>query len=289
MTCSDDCKINLECLIDKRAHICATDGITQAIIMSVGDLVRIVECCHTGSYQYRGQRKESWELLPSLTRTGGPVNALGPNETLLEKERHILKEFRTVSAQYLPNLGLAVRNEIPLAALAQHHGAPTRLLDWTMNPLAALYFAVEEEEEEDHGNSKGEDNKNSVVWAIRGHRERIYSCQRKRFPSPGSGVQFIIPEYAFNRAAVQRSIFALWGDPEKSMDKVVTDKSALWKIIIPKGQRANIKWALYTLGISKDTLFPDLDGVGNYLSWKHSGIHEKNFSESGIPLGRESR
>ena len=152
---------NVRRLLDARAEVSATDGVVAARIVTVGDLVRIVECCHTGSYQYRGQRDRSWKLLPSLTRPDGPVaQGLGNDETWRDKEKHILAEFQTLASQHL-GVGIIQKlGELELATFAQHHGAPTRLLDWTMNPLAALYFAVEEEK----------CDTDSVVWAVHGHR-----------------------------------------------------------------------------------------------------------------------
>lgn len=269
---------NLRRFLDRRANIRTPTGadVIEATIMTVGDLVRIVECCHTGSYQYRGQKKISWELLPALTRPGGPWPAgcdQGEGEGWQDKEAHILREFRTLASQHLPIYAPNVVTDIQIAMLAQHHGTPTRLLDWTMNPLGALYFAVEE-------TTTDED---SVVWAIHWDRKRLSEVKAGSFCELGSALHFVIPDHVSSRAAVQASIFALWGDPTKPMLDVVTDKSAFWKIRVPCDQRAEIKWALFCLGISRDTLFPGLDGIGDYLRWKHNRIHQKDFNERGIP------
>lgn len=269
---------NLARLLDRCARVrTEVDGTTEATIMSAGDLVRIVECCHTGSYQYRGQRKLSSELYPALTRPGGPWReGSDSGESWRDKEVHILAEFRTLASQQLPVGTPGTADELDLAILAQHHGAPTRLLDWTMNPLAALYFAVEMEQTEE----------DSVVWAIHWDRRRMATLTCRSFSDPGLPLQFLIPDHAFPRAAVQASIFAFWGDPTKAMLEVVSDRSALWKIVIPRERRAGIKWALYSLGISRDTLFPGLDGIGDYLRWKHGRIHQRAFEDTGIPIGK---
>src|SRR5712692_2946522 len=174
---------NLGCLMDHRAAINKTAWGTEATIMTVGDLIRIVECHHIGSYQYRGQRKACWELFPSLTRPGGPCEDgldTDNRETWRDKEAHILKDFKTHASHHSQLGNLGSLSELELAILAQHHGVPTRLLDWTMNPLAALYFAVEED--------GGEHD--SAVWAVHGHRAYMKDLEFVAFDSLPRGVRF---------------------------------------------------------------------------------------------------
>lgn len=238
-------------LLSKDATVSACRAITEATISSVGDLVRIVECAHLGDYQYRGQRSIDWPLLPSLTRENSPCrDGLAPNESCRDKELHILNEFNTRAKAYRTS---APRSELELAILAQHHGTPTRLLVLTMNPLAALYFAVEQDEE-----GPGAD---AVVWAARGNRYRVSDLPRCKFDKLGEGVYFVIPDHDENRAAFQSSLFAVWANPSKAFETVAPPET-LWKITVPKGKRSTIKWMLHCVGINRETLFPDLDGLG---------------------------
>jgi hypothetical protein len=247
-------------------------------IASTGDLVRIVECGHHGSFQYRGQSQAGWPLLPALTRPGGPVDVgLGPTETWEMKERHSLDDFRTHAPRYEHQRDLLRVGDLELAIWAQHHGAPTRLLDWTLNPLAALYFAVEDERD---------DQCDAAVWAIAKHRDILAVTPDEGLPRLECGVRFLLPPRFFHRSVTQASILAVWGDPHRPFDEVENSPDRLWKIVIPGEVRKYIRWSLYCLGISRETLFPDLDGLGRYLRWKHSRTHEKEFERDGRPYRR---
>src|ERR1017187_604399 len=98
---------------------------------------------------FRGHSKRSYKLEPGVYRddfTKQAESMPGANieNKRLNLEREMLSEFRTAGATLLdPN------HVIALYFLAQHYGMPTRLLDWTANPLTALFFAVCENEVDD--------------------------------------------------------------------------------------------------------------------------------------------
>lgn len=245
----------------------------EATIQSVGDLVRIVECLHQGDFQYRGQTSLAWPLLPSLTRPGSPCSSgRAPGESCRDKEIHILKEFRSRVPAYR---SAAPSSELALAILAQHYGAPTRLLDWTLNPLAALFFAVRDE---------ACDGSDAVVWAASGHRYRAVELRDCSFDSLRDAI-FVLPDLDEDRAAVQASLFAIWGDIEKPFDQAI-DHTSLWRIRVPREKCGAMRWGLHCLGINQETLFPDLDGLGRYLSWKHQRIHQQEYQQTGVPQRR---
>lgn len=86
---------------------------------------------------YRGQSNSEWGLEPSLYR-----------DNLLEKERVLISEFLRVAPQHFENLGY-----FDTLVKMQHYGLPTRLLDTTLNPLVALFFACFGEKQKSHDGS----------------------------------------------------------------------------------------------------------------------------------------
>lgn len=83
---------------------------------------------------YRGHSDINWSLIPSALR----------NEKYIKNERLYLKEFQRQLPYETENL-----DYFDVLVKAQHYGIPTRLLDFTLNPLVALYFACSSNENSD--------------------------------------------------------------------------------------------------------------------------------------------
>src|ERR1700686_3047090 len=116
-------------------------------IETVSSLVKFSESnCAVGLHTlFRGQPQDD-PLLPKIGR-----GSCKPG--LLDQEQRLFAEFRRRSAAYLDATN---RDDWDMLAIAQHHGMATRLLDWTDNPLVALWFAVRE----------GSQQSDSVVWCF---------------------------------------------------------------------------------------------------------------------------
>jgi hypothetical protein len=100
---------------------------------------------------YRGHSDQTYVLWPGVYRdsfTASSASIYGPNaeEKRLNRERDMLDEFRTSGATLLDANAI-----VEVYFIAQHNGMPTRLLDWTTNPLAALFFAVRSQTKDKDG------------------------------------------------------------------------------------------------------------------------------------------
>jgi len=130
-------------------------------IESVSDLLTQVAAAEKNSahpgmgeslFWYRGQSNEEWELQPAVLRKNHAktIHKLGSStshnkwNSVLEHERLMNQRFRNESYSYLGDIP-----PIRLYFAAQHHKLPTRLLDWSLSPLVALYFACRDKDQRD--------------------------------------------------------------------------------------------------------------------------------------------
>jgi hypothetical protein len=104
---------------------------------------------------FRGQADARWGLVPSLVRQVETQHLDAAHA--LEIELSAIIEFQKAAGLYLPQtLNLPENDLATWWTYMQHHGVPTRLLDWTTSPFVAAYFAVEREGEDPDG----------AVWII---------------------------------------------------------------------------------------------------------------------------
>ncbi|MBN1777810.1 MAG: FRG domain-containing protein, partial [Clostridiales bacterium] len=194
------------------------------------------------------------------------------------------------------------------AEYAQHYGVPTRFLDWTENPLVALYFACRYDKFDYRDESLG--GKDAVVWMlytrnynkfVNGKTQGNQSMLQKSGLTISETIEKLIrgdkvidypilykPYYLDVRMSAQSSYFMVWGNSQKPLDSFFTEENYLHsykneatKILsdnpneiififnIPVDRKQPILRELDTCGINERTLFPGLDGIGRYIEMKY--------------------
>jgi hypothetical protein len=199
-------------------------------------------------------------LLPALARSAPKTNPKINEEEALEELKLRLPSVYDERAL----------DDWDLLALIQHHGAPTRLLDWTRSPLIALWFAVSERVESPDGND-------AAVWACNTSKTDFVSGQERNSSSPFEIKQtkFFEPPYFDRRLAAQQGLFSIhryWeeGGRVVSLEGNKNFASKICKIVIPSHLFNPLVKELDCVGVNAATVFPDLAGLCRHLAIRHS-------------------
>ena len=192
-------------------------------------------------------------------------------------------------------------NNLKWLFLMQHHGMPTRLLDWTQNVLVAVFFAVADI-------AKDNIKKDGQIWIIKprelnkevgigqsfplpGHpiveylaREMFYDIEKKEgFAKKLSLKEIqtkpmaILPPLAWPRMVAQKSAFTLHPKP-RSLEDIYAPEAKLTRHKIPSRFKLEIRRELRHLGIEYRTLFPELDSISKDMN---SQFEDESECQSG--------
>lgn len=234
---------------------------------------------------FRGQSNEEWYITPRIARNGG-------------KEKTFVLDFHHYSASHSIDYDLD-KDRVSLLEDMQHYGIPTRLLDWTVAPLNALFFAVE--------NKIGD--KDAVVYVLdpwkynkellvkydktysshpKIHDAHIYArallstCDdlkfikkvvKKRFGYAIDDKELEYPfafvsNYKNQRVRYQKGSYTIMGTSNIDMMNQVIFQNNYTRIFISNDKISDIYEQLHRLYINEYTVYPDLEGMQKLFARK---------------------
>jgi hypothetical protein len=227
---------------------------------------------------FRGQPDAEHKLRPGIFRFGFDANKR------LTTEQHLAQDFRVMSA------GLVGKNvsDGDLYFLQQHYGMPTRLLDWTINAIAALYFAVSKKADLDgklfvmdaYGLCSAQSAPEKHYKGIATSRRPVFQEMLEPIfnwtPEPSTEERFILavrPEHSERRIRLQRGCFTFHVPGQREVLPV--DGRAVWSFIVPTDHKKPILEELHVLGIDEFSIYGDLDALARTLKNAY-GVENKD-------------
>ena len=200
-----------------------------------------------GHYIYRGVRDRiNHKLIPSV----------GRNESYaIENEIETFQQFKRRSHSTVAS---NPSNDWEWLAIAQHHGLPTRLLDWTSSPLIALFFATQPKIK----GYKLEDccKNGGALYAL--HFCNYINTEIDKNPFDYKKVGVYQPPHIATRITGQAGLFTIQPEPNKELNFEKDERlpDDIVKIEFTTESALTIQAQLFKIGVRHDMLFPDLDG-----------------------------
>lgn len=236
---------------------------------------------------FRGEVSAQWPLVSSLTRrlqTYCPDRSLWPL-----REARALRVFRRKAHIYLiPQAGLD--NDLRCLALMQHHGAPTRLLDFTKSPYVAAFFALEEA----IGEAAVYALNTPVLWSAAPAFDAVLTREQIDLRVPGHFDRYYLdnslpvlwfgePLEMDRRLVAQSGLFVMPGVLDQPLEDIlesyVSKEPLIVKYVLPQAMRERAMEAMYRMNITHATLFPDLEGLARSMAYELEVVWERLIHE----------
>lgn len=231
-----------------------------------GLLNHVSKFCDDGQWMFRGVASFTQHfLIPTVGRLG-----LG-NKIVSKDEKTLLDMFK---GQVRPHVSLNLENDLEWLILGQHHGLPTRLLDWTTSPLVAAYFAAKRHEviygelasalmNLPKDSPRRRFNDAGAVYAVKKPSKVTKSMQEAPFET--KQVRLVEPPIITERIGRQVGLLTVHSNPHKIW---MPDPNDIFIFKVENNDKLKLQKSLDQAGINESSLFPGIDGIASYLGWK---------------------
>ncbi len=257
----------------------------EVVVHSFEELQNLVfkDCYDTkihryrNDYVYRGVSDGNYPLITTLNRECSHDLSL---------ETNIIRSFKKYGFDELKDIDSFWQ----MLATGQHFGLPTRLLDWTYSPLVAAHFVTVNLNDYDKDGAiyciDTNDSvktlpdklkqevlmKNTSTFTVNGLEKNAKNLSELQSLSDKPFYLFFEPASGDNRMINQYSLFSVCSDPKILISDLCNEDSSLYKIIIPKENKLEIRDKLDYINISERVIYPGLDSVCSWIARRYAKI-----------------
>ena len=206
---------------------------------------------HTGKTIFRGHDSADYKLWPSIGRIGKAIT----------DERFDTNEEKKMINSYIKKANQFLKSDfsgVEAMTIAQHHRVPTRLLDWTWNPLVAAFFAIRNDDFADKDGAIFYLDSDDFEFKNRHDRDPVSFDPFDLY----NDIVLYEPKNINSRITAQSGLFSIHKNPNKEVDD-----PKIQKVILSCKIKEELGVALETMGVHAANLFPGLDGTGEHIKW----------------------